>query len=434
MAHLQNNLFLKIFYFFIIFLLLFGCNNNSTKKEVEKTVKTYGTFQNNASAIVSIQTFDHYNRRLKEGYGFYINENTIVTQLTLIQGSYKAKVSPLGTSQQFDVMGYSSLDFDNNVVTLQTQRKVQNFIDLKNCFVDGDSLYSLARDKGKLMAKKYFINKNDSANSQFSSQSNEVGKPLFYYNHSIVGVFSSFHKESQTGFITNADIIDSLTKKLFSYPEPIIDLSIKTNKEYTPYQKVASIGFETEMGNFVIRLFNETPKYRDNFIKLVEDQFYDSLLIHRVLKSFLIQTGAADTRYATADDVVGWQGPGYTLPMNVVKAKFHRRGAVAASKLPDERNPRNNSDGSQFYVVSGRVFTIQELDDIEKSKGIKFSSQQRTEYTTIGGAPHLDEDYTVFGEIISGMNVIDKISLVETDNADRPFKDIRIKKAFILKK
>lgn len=434
MKKLHYKHFFNIIFIALILLLSNGCVNKTSKTEEDNLVKIYGTFKDNASAIVSIQTFDHYNRRLKTGYGFYINENTILTQLKLIQGSYKAKISPIGTLQEFDVMGYTSLDFDNNIVTLQTQRKVQNFINLKNSFADGDSLYSLSRDKGTLMAKKYFIEKDDSNTIQFPAQISDIGKPIFYYNHSFAGFFSFFDKENQTAILTQANIADSLTKKLFSYPEPIIDLSIKTNKEYTSYQKVASIMFETEMGNFTIKLFDETPKYRDNFIKLVEDQFYDSLLIHRVLISFLIQTGAADTRYATAEDAVGWQGPGYTLPMNVVKSKFHRRGAVAASKLPDERNPKNNSDGSQFYVVSGRVFTHQELDELEKNKGIKYSSQQRTEYTTVGGAPHLDEDYTVFGEIISGMNVIDKISLIQTDNSDRPLEDVRIKKAVVIKK
>ncbi len=423
------------FLLIIFFISLFsGCSNRSEKTSKTADNKIYSTFQDNASAIVSIQTFDHYNRRLKTGYGFYINQNTILTQLNLIQGAYKAKVSPLGTTQEFDVMGYTSFDFDNNIVTLQTQRKVHNFVDLKQSIVDGDSIYSLSRDKGKLMARKYFFIKNDSIDNKFISHSREVGKPLFYYNHSFAGLFANYDKDSQIATMLDVVVLDSLTKKFLPYPEPVVDLNIKTNKEYTPYQKVAAIGFETEEGNFTIRLFNETPKYRDNFIKLVEDQFYDSLLVHRVLKSFLIQTGAADTRYATPEDVVGWQGPGYTLPMNVVKGKFHRRGAVAASKLPDERNPKNNSDGSQFYIVSGRIFTHQELDDIEKNKAIKFTSQQRTEYTTVGGAPHLDEDYTVFGEIISGMNVIDKISLVDTDKADRPLKDIRVKRAYIIEK
>jgi cyclophilin family peptidyl-prolyl cis-trans isomerase len=181
-------------------------------------------------------------------------------------------------------------------------------------------------------------------------------------------------------------------------------------------------------------LFDETPEYRDNFIKLVSDDFYDSLLVHRVIKDFLIQTGAADTRNAGRDDVVGWQGPGYSIPMKLVPGIFHRRGAIAASKLPTERNPRNFSDGSQFYVVCGRVFTPEELDKIEKQKNKKFTPEQRQVYTTIGGAPYLDGDYTVFGEVVSGMEVVDKIASVEVYNVDRPEKDIRIIDVEIIKK
>jgi cyclophilin family peptidyl-prolyl cis-trans isomerase len=197
---------------------------------------------------------------------------------------------------------------------------------------------------------------------------------------------------------------------------------------------VSGFKINTTMGNFVIRLYDETPAYRDNFIKLVSDDFYDSLLVHRIIKDFLIQTGAADTRNAGRDDVVGWQGPGYSIPMKVVPGIFHRRGAISASKLPSERNPRNFSDGSQFFVVCGRLFTDKELDDLEKEKGIKFTSEQRTVYKTIGGAPYLDGDYTVFGEVVSGMEVVDKIAGLKVYNVDRPEVDVRIRNIEILKK
>ncbi len=191
---------------------------------------------------------------------------------------------------------------------------------------------------------------------------------------------------------------------------------------------------ETTVGNIGIKLYNQTPVFRDNFIKLVSDQFYDSLLIHRVIKDFLIQTGAADSKYAKKDDVVGWQGPGYNLKTNIVPGLYHKRGVIAASKMPPERNPKDRSDGSQFYIVSGRIFTLEELKEIEKDKGIKFSKIQKNVYSTIGGAPHLDGEYTVFGEVTFGMDIVDKIAAVKTYAVDRPVDNIRVTSVKILYK
>ena len=187
------------------------------------------------------------------------------------------------------------------------------------------------------------------------------------------------------------------------------------------------------MGNITIRLFNETPEYRDNFIKLVKENYYDSLLIHRVIPDFGIQTGAADTRYAEKGDIIGWKGPGYTIPAHIVPGLFHRRGMIGSPRKPDTKNQRRRSDGSQFYIVSGRKYFDKELDEIEEQNDYKFSAAQRQVYKTVGGAPHLDGTYTVFGEVTSGMDVVDKIVKVETDREWRPLEDIRLKNIRILK-
>jgi cyclophilin family peptidyl-prolyl cis-trans isomerase len=187
------------------------------------------------------------------------------------------------------------------------------------------------------------------------------------------------------------------------------------------------------MGNIKIRLYNETPEYRDNFIALVKENYYDSLLIHRVIKGFCIQSGAADTRYAGKNDVVGWKGPGYTLPAHIVPGLFHKRGVIGSPRKPDRGNSKRRSDGSQFYIVTGRTYSDSELDDITRETGHQFTPEQRRVYKTIGGAPHIDGTYTIFGEVTAGMDIADKINAVPVDSEYRPLQDIRIRRITIIK-
>lgn len=409
-----------------------ACKNSQKSKE-DKVV-TFGSYQENVLGMVDIHTFDHYARRLNQGYGFYVADHVIVAPLSLIKGAYRVKIAPLGTTQMFDVAGYTAFDLTNNLVALRAQRKNQNYIDIKLEVPEEDTLYTLFRSSGRLMVRKSTTVASDSV-AYLLKSALEVGKPAFFGNHALAGIVQCVDGDNcQQISVLKLASIQKLLKSQTAYPQPVIELSGKSDKVYTSYKEIAGFRFVTDMGNFTIRLFDETPLYRDNFIKLVEDQFYDSLLVHRVLANFLVQTGAADTRYATPEDVVGWQGPGYTLPMKVLPNIFHKRGAVAASKLPDARNPKNSSDGSQFYIVSGRIYTSHELDELETQKGIRFSSEQRRVYTTIGGAPHLDNDYTVFGEVWAGMDVVDRISGVETYQTDRPKKDIRIKRVETIRK
>jgi len=181
----------------------------------------------------------------------------------------------------------------------------------------------------------------------------------------------------------------------------------------------------TEYGVLTVRLYDETPLHRDNFIKLVKAGFYDNLLFHRVIANFMIQGGDPDSRNAQPGQPLGTGGPGYTIPAEIVPGLFHKKGALAAARLGDAMNPSKASSGSQFYLVQGKVYTEQELAMMQQ-QGLRLTPEQRTAYTTVGGTPHLDNGYTVFGEVIRGLEVIDAIAAVQTAPGDRPLKDVRM--------
>lgn len=227
---------------------------------------------------------------------------------------------------------------------------------------------------------------------------------------------------------------------------------------------------KTTLGDFTVLLYGDTPGHRDNFLKHVNENFYDSLLFHRVIEGFMVQAGDPDSKNAVPGQMLGSGDPGYTLPAEIVYPKhFHKRGALAAARTGDQVNPERRSSGSQFYVVTGEKLTEQQMKDMQISMAFNEIAQQHMDqvralmqaqdreglqklqdqveaeakkmvdegkspvtaemieaYTTVGGTPHLDGQYTVFGEVISGMDTIDKIEKVRTGQADRPIEDVRI--------
>ena len=185
----------------------------------------------------------------------------------------------------------------------------------------------------------------------------------------------------------------------------------QTEKEYV-------VVIHTDMGDITVKLYNETPLHRDNFIKLVNEGYYDGSIFHRVIKDFMIQGGGGKT---------GNEDPGYKIPAEIIGGFYHKKGALAAARMPDHVNPRKESSGSQFYIVQGRKFSQNELRNFESRSGIKYTPEQITTYSTIGGTPHLDGDYTVFGEVISGLEVVDKIAVVQTGPGDRPVKEVKMR-------
>jgi cyclophilin family peptidyl-prolyl cis-trans isomerase len=182
----------------------------------------------------------------------------------------------------------------------------------------------------------------------------------------------------------------------------------------------------TPMGDMLVELFNETPLHRDNFLKLAESGYYDSTLFHRVINDFMIQGGDPASRNAIAGEQLGTGGPGYTIPAEFSPELIHQKGALSAARMGDHVNPARESSGSQFYIVQGKVFTSQELDMLEQRMEIVFTNQQRTTYTTVGGTPHLDGAYTVFGRLLEGFDVLDQIAATQTDRANRPIADIPV--------
>ena len=182
-------------------------------------------------------------------------------------------------------------------------------------------------------------------------------------------------------------------------------------------EKETIVVIKTSMGTIKAKLYNDTPQHRDNFIKLANEGWYNGSPFHRVIKDFMIQGGQ------NAD---GRLDPGYRVPAEIKDNHFHKKGALAAARQPDQVNPQKASSGSQFYIVQGRVYDEKTLDMFESRMGKVFSARQRQAYQTVGGTPHLDGDYTVFGEVTEGLDIVDKIAVVKTGPGDVPVEDVTI--------
>ncbi|MBP5371760.1 MAG: peptidylprolyl isomerase [Bacteroidales bacterium] len=249
------------------------------------------------------------------------------------------------------------------------------------------------------------------------------------------------------------------------------------------------VTFETNFGAITVALYNETPLHRDNFVKLAEEHYFDSLLFHRVIDNFMIQAGDPDSKGAPAGKTLGMGGPGYTIPAEFNTKFIHKKGALAAARRGGPQNPKKESSGSQFYIVVGQQVPMEQLDAMVAQKAdqakaeyiqtklyepenkaylnelielqkagdrqnfmakwqefndrykdslttvptFSYTEEQKNTYSTIGGTPHLDMDYTVFGEVIQGLDVVDKIAKVATDRNNRPLEDVIITKVSVEK-
>lgn len=185
----------------------------------------------------------------------------------------------------------------------------------------------------------------------------------------------------------------------------------------TQAQEETKVLIKTNYGDITVMLYDDTPLHRDNFIKLVNEGWYNGSPFHRIIKNFMIQGGQ------NAD---GRQDPGYRVPAEFKSNHFHKKGALAAARMADQVNPKKESSGSQFYIVQGKVWNETELNMFESRYGKVFNAKQRQTYQAIGGSPHLDGDYTVFGEVTEGLDVVDKIAAVKTGYMDVPVEPVTI--------
>jgi cyclophilin family peptidyl-prolyl cis-trans isomerase len=214
----------------------------------------------------------------------------------------------------------------------------------------------------------------------------------------------------------------------------ICSCSHKTIPSKEPEKKLTNVHIRitTDSGIIIVKLSDSTPNHRDHFVKLVEQHFYDSLLFHRVIPNFMIQGGDPTSKNAPPGIVLGNGGGSMgTIPAEFKTYLFHKHGALAAAREGDEVNPTKASSASQFYIVTGQKFTDDQLDQMQRGMNRTFTAEERNIYKTIGGTPWLDNAYTIFGEVESGMDVVDKISNMKRDGNDRPLIDIRMKMEII---
>jgi len=226
-------------------------------------------------------------------------------------------------------------------------------------------------------------------------------------------------------------LLFALSCSLLAFSQQDIKIKEKDRKK--------DIELVTTEGTVVLRLSDSTPQHRDNFLQLVKAHYFDSLLFHRVIKGFMIQAGDPNSKRAASGLPLGNGGPGYTVPAEFVSSLFHKKGALAAARTGDDVNPEKRSSGSQFYIVQGKTFTDAQMDSIETKRlqGRKISPERRDYYKSIGGTPQLDGNYTVFGEVVKGLDVVDRIAAVETSKGadkDRPLNDVRILSVKLVKR
>lgn len=435
---------MKVRYILLIGLIfgLISCSNHSSKTSTTDTIKNedrseqQSVFTGLDQAIFVIKTYDD-ERIMETGQAFLITPTTIVAPFSLFSsGANRAVLSQINGSVEFEIEEFYGYDRINNLILLKTDNlditplKLfggKKILGLKTTVIGRMQNNRRPLYKGSCSQEQILEGRKLLSISNVISKRN-FGAPILLNNGTVLGMglAQEVMYEMEYFAVPVSEILALLDKR--KDPKSLNNINSPNAARNSKIEKIDLI---TDFGIISIRLFNETPAYRDNFVKLAEEGFYDSLLIHRVIRNFGIQTGAADTRHAKHDDIVGWKGPGYTIPANIAPEHWHKRGAIGSPRKPDDKNNQRRSDGSQFYIVTGRKYFDDELDEFEKENNIIFTAEQREYYKTVGGAPHLDGSYTVFGEVISGLDIADRMTLLPVKGDFRPITDIRLKKVVI---
>lgn len=256
-------------------------------------------------------------------------------------------------------------------------------------------------------------------------------KPLFLFAGAVI--LLTLASASGCADLEPKDEKDTSGAQANEAPAP----QVSTNDNTQPMEtnRNAKVRIITPMGTMVAELYDQTPKHRDNFLKLAREGYYDNLLFHRIINGFMVQGGDPDSRDAPQNMRLGSGGPSYKVDAEFVDTLVHTKGALAAARQGDMQNPRKMSSGSQFYIVQGKPTPPQMLLGLEKQRNVrrdssnffKYSDEQIEQYTTLGGTPHLDGEYTVFGRVIEGLDVIDSIAAVKTGAMDRPVENVWFK-------
>jgi cyclophilin family peptidyl-prolyl cis-trans isomerase len=257
----------------------------------------------------------------------------------------------------------------------------------------------------RVPAEISFIAESDQLESyewNFGDGTSGAGKEInhAYYSSGIYSISLTAKKKSRTKTSTSTIMIEPPEKCL--------------------------VALKTTYGDMLIELFDDTPQHQENFLRLIQEGFFEQLLFHRVIQGFMIQGGDPESRDASPDQSLGRGGPGYTIPAEFRDHLVHTKGALAAARTGDAANPEKRSSGSQFYIVQGKPLDEAALNQNEARKGKLYSTQNRIEYLEKGGTPFLDYEYTVFGRVVEGMDVIDKIAGVSTGTSDRPKQDVKM--------
>ncbi len=355
----------KLVHILAVMLLItaISCSPSTKKEKKPQQEKGQTTAQNGKKtdfsgllpAIVKVESFDK-GRFLESETGFFVGNDLIVCRLSMLNNATHARISPLNKTKSYKVSGFVAVDRINDLVLLKVEgincKPVLLYHGIapqssKTIYLTKLQNNTLPLHRGKVLGystvggvKRYKIS------NQFHSKT--FGTPVFLSNQQAIGLgYSEVVDYENQHFVIPSTFIAELLQKKKTSPEKLENLRTSTNKAIAEANsKIKGLLITTDMGNIKIRLFNETPEYRDNFIRLVRENYYDSLLIHRVIKGFCIQSGAADTRYAGPDDIVGWKGPGYSIPAHIVQGFYHKRGMIGSPRKPDRGNSKRRSDGS----------------------------------------------------------------------------------------